>query len=133
MHCKGTMTIGGMGFGTVEVDMETDDGHKWHFVGYYADAGAGVGVAPDAEGDFPGLSHIDGSCFMSVAQAPGGAIVSFDDFHGHIGSLGGVFEGAVIELGIGGGSWTPEDSEQLKVGDTLKLEFEYELKSAEPA
>ncbi len=106
MHCKGTLTIGGTIFGGVVADMVTDDGRSFHFVGYYADAGVGVGVCNDAEGDFPGLDHIEGSCMMEVAQAPGGAIVNFNDFHGEIGSLGGVFAGAVVEVGIGGGSWS---------------------------
>lgn len=110
MHAKGTVTIGGAGFGAVEADMETDDGHKYHFVGYYADAGVGVGKCSDAEGDFPGLDHIIGGCMMEVAQAPGGAIVNFHDLHGEIGSLGGVFAGAVVQVGFGGGTWSYADS-----------------------
>ncbi len=110
MHAKGTVTIGGTVFGAVTADMETDDGQKYHFVGYYADAGAGVGVCSDAEGDFPGLSHILGGCMMEVAQAPGGAIVNFHDLHGEIGSLGGVFIGAVVQVGFGGGTWSYADS-----------------------
>jgi hypothetical protein len=130
MHAKGTVTIGGLAFGAVEVDMETDDGNKYHFVGYYADAGAGVGTAPDAEGDFSGLDHILGGCFLSVIQVPGGFGVSFDDFHGHIGTLGGLFEGAVIELGFGGGTWTSADeAKEYKVGDTLHVELQHQLTS----
>lgn len=128
----GSVTIGGAVFGAVEADITLDNGNKYHFVGYYADAGAGVGVAPNASGDFPGESHILGSCFLSVIQVPGGFGVSFDDFHGHIGTLGGVFEGAVIELGIGGGTWTAVSGETVKAapGDIVKLELEHAFESA---
>ena len=108
---SGNVTIGGTVFGAVEADITLDDGTTWHFAGYYADCGAGVGVCNSPTGDFPGESHMSGSCFMSVIQVPGGFGVSFDDFHGHIGTLGGVFEGALIELGVGGGSWTQESAE----------------------
>lgn len=128
MHAKGTITIGGVAFGAVTVDMETDDGHKYHFSGYYADAGVGVGVCDDAEGDFPGLSHITGGCFLEVAAVPGGMGIAFNDFHGEIGQLGGVFKGAVVNVGFGGGTWsTASDAVALGVGDTLKLEMEHVL------
>jgi hypothetical protein len=129
MHAKGSVTIGGTVFGAVEADIELDNGDKYHFVGYYADAGAGVGVCPDAEGDFPGESHILGGCFMEVIQVPGGFGVAFNDFHGEIGQLGGVFEGAVIELGVGGGTWTSASAEErkLNVGDRLSVELEHEF------
>ena len=65
---------------------------------------------------------------MSVIQVPGGFGVSFDDFHGHIGALGGVFEGAIIELGVGGGSWTQEtaeDAEPLAVDGKLQVDLDH--------
>lgn len=129
MHAKGTITIGGTVFGGVTVDMETDDGAKYHFAGYYADAGVGVGVCDDAEGDFPGLSHILGGCFLEVAAVPGGMGIAFNDFHGEIGQLGGVFKGAVINVGVGGGTWSSasEAAVELKAGETLKLEMEHML------
>jgi hypothetical protein len=129
---SGTVTIGGIAFGAVEADIKLDDGTSWHYAGYYADAGAGVGVCDAPTGDFPGESHMEGSCFMSVIQVPGGFGVSFDDFHGHIGTLGGVFKGAIIELGIGGGAWTKESGEasELKVGDKLHLELDHEFVAA---
>ena len=110
MHAKGSITIGGAAFGAVTIDMETDDGTKYHFTGYYADAGIGVGVCDDAEGDFPGLSHIIGGCMLEVAAVPGGMGIAFNDLHGEIGQLGGVFKGAVVQAGFGGGSWKYADS-----------------------
>lgn len=130
---SGTVTIGGTVFGAVEADIKLDDGTSWHYAGYYADCGAGVGVCNNPSGDFPGESHMEGSCFMSVIQVPGGFGVSFDDFHGHIGTLGGVFEGAVIELGLGGGKWdeqSAEDSTPLAAGDSLVLHLEHVLEPA---
>jgi len=130
---SGTVTIGGTVFGAVEADVKLDDGSSWHYAGYYADCGAGVGVCPSPTGDFPGESHMSGSCFMSVIQVPGGFGVSFDDFHGHIGTLGGVFEGAVIELGVGGGTWTQESAEDAAVlveGSTLHLQMEHVFEPA---
>lgn len=130
---SGTVTIGGTVFGAVEADIKLDDGTSWHYAGYYADCGAGVGVCNNPTGDFPGESHMEGSCFMSVIQVPGGFGVSFDDFHGHIGTLGGVFEGAVIELGVGGGKWdkeSAEDAEPLAEGDRLELDFVHEFEPA---
>jgi hypothetical protein len=132
---SGSVTIGGTVFGAVEADVKLDDGTSWHYAGYYADCGAGVGVCNSPTGDFPGESHMSGSCFMSVIQVPGGFGVSFDDFHGHIGTLGGVFEGALIELGVGGGAWTEESSEEeheaLKAGDKLDLELHHEFVSTD--
>jgi len=132
---SGTVTIGGTVFGAVEADVKLDDGSSWHYAGYYADCGAGVGVCPSPTGDFPGESHMSGSCFMSVIQVPGGFGVSFDDFHGHIGTLGGVFEGAVIELGVGGGTWTQVDEDDetlgpLVEGSMLDVQFHHVFEAA---
>lgn len=129
---SGKVTIGGTVFGAVEVDdLVLDDGTTWSFRGYYADCGAGVGVCNSPSGDFPGESHMAGSCFMSVIQVPGGFGLSFDDFHGHIGTLGGVFEGAVIELGVGGGSWTQESGlEATAEGDKLHIELDHIFEAA---
>ena len=131
---SGTVIIGGTVFGAVEADIKLDDGTSWHYAGYYADAGAGVGECDSPSGDFPGESHMSGSCFMSVIQVPGGFGVSFDDFHGHIGTLGGVFKGAIIELGIGGGSWTQVSSEdephKLAAGDIVRVELEHAFAGA---
>lgn len=126
----GTVTIGGTVFGAVEADITLDDGSSWHYAGYYADCGAGVGVCDAPTGDFPGESHMSGSCFMSVIQVPGGFGVSFDDFHGHIGTLDGVFKGALIELGVGGGSWTEESGTPLAEGDIVRVHAEHVLQSA---
>ena len=41
---SGSVTIGGTVFGAVEADIMLDDGTSWHYAGYYADCGAGVGV-----------------------------------------------------------------------------------------
>lgn len=131
MHAKGTITIGGVVFGGVTVDMETDDGSKYHFAGFYADAGVGVGVCNDAEGDFPGLDHIIGGCFMEIAAVPGGMGIAFNDFHGEIGQLGGVFEGAVVQAGVGGGTWSSESAGELKAGDKIRLELEHVLEASE--
>jgi len=114
---SGKVTIGGLAFGAVEADIELDNGDTYHFVGYYADAGAGVGVCDAPTGDFPGESHILGGCFMEVIQVPGGMGVAFNDFHGEIGQLGGVFKGAVIELGVGGGTWTTPWSPPSEVSE----------------
>ncbi len=130
---SGTVTIGGTVFGAVEADIKLDDGSSWHYAGFYADCGAGVGVCNNPSGDFPGESHMAGSCFMSVIQVPGGFGVSFDDFHGHIGTLGGVFEGAIIELGVGGGTWTQESAEDatpLEAGRELALRMEHVFEPA---
>ena len=130
---SGSVTIGGTVFGAVEADVKLDDGTSWHFAGYYADCGVGVGICDDPSGDFPGESHMAGGCFMSVIQVPGGFGVSFDDFHGHIGTLGGVFKGAVIELGVGGGTWTQESAEDaasLVEGSVLHLEMEHVFEPA---
>lgn len=130
---SGNVTIGGTVFGAVEADVTLDDGTSWHFVGYYADCGAGVGVCNSPSGDFPGESHMAGSCFMSVIQVPGGFGVSFDDFHGHIGTLGGVFEGAVIELGVGGGTWTETSGDEvaeLVEGAELDVHFHHVYEAA---
>lgn len=132
MHAKGTITIGGVAFGAVTIDMETDDGNKYHFSGYYADAGVGVGVCDDAEGDFPGLSHIIGGCFLEVAAVPGGMGIAFNDFHGEIGQLGGVFKGAVVNVGVGGGTWSSaSDAAELKPGDHIRLELDHVLVTEE--
>lgn len=131
----GKVTIGGTVFGAVEADITLDDGTSWHYAGYYADCGAGVGVCNNPTGDFPGESHMAGSCFMEVIQVPGGFGVAFNDFHGEIGQLGGVFEGAVIELGVGGGSWT-EDSDfsgAVEEGSKLDLEFHHVYEGAKDA
>ena len=128
---SGKVTIGGAVFGAVEADITLDDGNSYHFVGYYADAGAGVGICDDPTGDFPGESHILGGCFMEVIQVPGGMGVAFNDFHGEIGQLGGVFKGAVIELGVGGGTWTSESTAAAQVGDKLHVELEHEFAAAE--
>jgi len=101
--------------------MQTDDGTSYHFVGYYADCGVGVGVCDDAEGDFPGLSHILGGCMMEVIQVPGGMGVAFNDFHGEIGQLGGVFKGAIIQLGVGGGTWTSPDTAGARLERSWRL------------
>lgn len=133
---SGTVTIGGTVFGAVEADIVLDDGTSWHYAGYYADCGAGVGVCDAPSGDFPGESHMAGSCFMSVIQVPGGFGVSFDDFHGHIGTLGGVFKGALIELGVGGGTWTQEsaeDASELVEGAHLHLEMSHVFEAAKDA
>ena len=129
---SGKVTIGGTVFGAVQVeDLVLDDGTTWSFKGYYADCGAGVGICPNPSGDFPGESHMAGSCFMSVIQVPGGFGISFDDFHGHIGTLGGVFEGAVIELGVGGGSWTQESGVAAAAeGEALELTFHHVYEAA---
>ena len=129
---SGKVTIGGTVFGAVEVDdLVLDDGTTWSFRGYYADCGAGVGICPSPTGDFPGTSHMAGSCFMSVIQVPGGFGLSFDDFHGHIGTLGGVFEGAIIELGVGGGSWTEGGGDiALVEGDRLELDMHHVFEAA---
>ena len=108
----GTVTIGGTVFGAVEADITLDDGTSWHYAGYYADCGAGVGVCNSPTGDFPGESHMAGELLHVGDPGPGGFGVSFDDFHGHIGTLGGVFEGAIVELGVGGGTWTQESAEE---------------------
>ena len=126
----GKVTIGGLAFGAVECDLELDDGSTWHFVGYYADAGAGVGVCDSPTGDFPGESHMLGGCFMEVIQVPAGMGIAFNDFHGEIGQVGGLFKGAVIELGVGGGTWTqpwnpPSEESTLAVGDSLHVEFDH--------
>ena len=126
----GTVTIGGTVVGAVEADITLDDGSSWHYAGYYADCGAGVGVCDAPTGDFPGESHMSGSCFMSVIQVPGGFGVSFDDFHGHIGTLGGVFKGALIELGVGGGSWTEESGTPLAEGDIIRVHMEHVVQAA---
>lgn len=125
---SGTVTIGGLAFGAVEADIVLDDGNAYHFVGYYADAGAGVGVCDDPTGDFPGESHILGGCFMEVIQVPGGMGVAFNDFHGEIGQLGGVFKGAVIELGVGGGTWTSSsEGQEHPKPESVRVSMTHEL------
>lgn len=129
---SGTVTIGGIAFGAVEADIKLDDGNSYHFVGYYADAGVGVGVCDNPTGDFPGESHILGGCFMEVIQVPGGMGVAFNDFHGEIGQVGGLFKGAVIELGVGGGTWTSASAEAAsKKADKVHLELEHVFADAE--
>ena len=113
MHATGVVTIGGTIFGGVTVALTCDDGSKYDFKGYYADAGVGV-ASGTLDGDFEGLSHILGSCAFTLEQAgigPGGLAIQFWDFHGTIGNLQGFMYGAVVQLGIGGGSWNNDQDE----------------------
>jgi hypothetical protein len=90
-----------------------EDGSKYHFVGYYADAGAGVAHGT-VSGDFEGLSHILGSCAFTIEQGgigPGGIAIQWWDFHGTIGNLEGFMYGAVVNLGIGGGKWDDDEDQ----------------------
>jgi hypothetical protein len=112
MHAKASVTFGGVGFGAVTIDMTTDDGHKYHFSGYYGNTSPGVGYGTDFEGDFGGLDHILGSCAFEIAAGglgPGGAEISFWDLHGGIGTLAGYVFGGSIQFGIGGGTWSDEE------------------------
>lgn len=117
MHAKGSISFGGVGFGAVVVDMQTDDGHKYHFSGYYANTSPEGAYGTDFEGDFQGLSHILGSCAFEIAAGglgPGGAEISFWDLHGGIGTLAGYVFGGGIQFGIGGGTWSDEEYQQSK-------------------
>lgn len=113
MQGSGVVTIGGTVFGGVTVDLTLEDGSKYYFKGYYADAGVGVAHGT-LSGDFEGLSHILGSCGFTVEQGgvgPGGCAIQFWDFHGTIGNIEGFLYGAVVQLGIGGGSWDNDEDE----------------------
>src|SRR6266478_3025261 len=90
MNATGSVTFGGTVFGACTADIKTDDGHSYHFKGYFGEIGTpNVGYGTNFSGDFPGLSHIEGSCWFEVAAAaigPGG-----------------------FDVGLGGGSWNDEE------------------------
>jgi hypothetical protein len=114
MHASGAVDFGGIGFGGLTCDLTCDDGSRYHFTGYCADIGAG-NAAGTLEGDFEGLSHILGSCAFTLEHGgigPGGIAIQWWDFHGTIGTIEGFIYGAVINLGIGGGTWTAVSSEK---------------------
>lgn len=113
MQATGSVTFGGAGFAGVVADITTADGHKYHFKGYIGEIGTPqVGYGTTFSGDFPGLSHIDGSCALEVTTAsdgPGYAQLTWFDLHGQIGTLVGYVFGGGFDVGIGGGSWSDEE------------------------
>jgi hypothetical protein len=113
MHATGSLTFGGAGFGGVVADITTDDGHKYHFKGYFGSIGTPiVGYGTNFSGEFPGLSHIEGSCaFETVAfgEGPGGLQITWFDMHGQIGTLTGYIFGGGADFAMGGGTWDDEE------------------------
>lgn len=113
MEATGSVTFGGVGFAAMTADITTADGHKYHFVGYFADIGTPqIGYGTTFSGDFPGLSHIEGSCAVEVAAGSGGpgfAQITWFDLHGQIGTLTGQIFGGGFDIGIGGGTWSDEE------------------------
>lgn len=113
MEATGSVTFGGATFGGVIADIETADGHKYHFAGYIGEIGTPqVGYGTNFSGDFPGLDHIEGSCALQVSTAaigPGYAQLTWFDLHGQIGTLVGYVFGGGFDVGIGGGTWTDEE------------------------
>jgi len=113
MNCNGSVTFGGTLFAAAVCDIKSDDGHSYHFHGYYGEIGTpNVGYGTAFSGDFPGLDHIEGSCWFEVAEGAGGpgfAQLTFWDSHGQIGTLLGQVFGGGFDVGIGGGSWNDEE------------------------
>ncbi len=122
MHATGSVTFGGFLFGGVVADITTDDGHKYHFKGFVGEIGVpNVGYGTTFSGDFPGLDHIEGSCWLQVTDAavgPGFAQLEFWDTHGQIGVLVGYVFGGGFNVGMGGGSWSDEEW-QAEKGDAV--------------
>lgn len=118
MECTANVTIGGFLFEGIDVDMTTADGHTWHFAGYAAVVGPpNVSHGSNFSGDFPGLDHINGHCWVEIAAAEvggGGAVINFHDSHGEIGTLTGVLYGGGFNAGLGGGSWDDAEWTALK-------------------
>lgn len=114
MEATGSVQFGGAaGFGAVTADIQTEDGHKYHFKGFLGEIGTPTGgYGTTFSGDFPGLSHIEGSCAVEVSTAslgPGYAQITWFDLHGQIGTLVGYVFGGGFAVGIGGGSWNDEE------------------------
>jgi len=118
MNATGSVTFGGTVFGACTADIKTDDGHSYHFKGFFGEIGTpNVGYGTNFSGDFPGLSHIDGSCWFEVAAAavgPGGCQLTFWDSHGTIGTLIGQVFGGGFDIGLGGGSWNDAEFQATK-------------------
>ncbi len=110
MNATGSITMGGVAFGAVTSDIQTADGHKYHFSGYMGMAGTPqVCYGTNFSGDFPGLDHIDGGCSFEVSTGsagPGFLQITWFDLHGQIGTLVGQVFGGGFDVGFGGGTWT---------------------------
>jgi hypothetical protein len=126
MECTATVTIGGFLFEGVTVEMQTADGKNWHFAGYGGTVGLpNVAHGSGFSGDFPGLDHIDGSCFFELASAEvggGGAVLNFHDTHGEIGNLEGVLYGGGWTACVGGGHWDAAEDEGRVAKENNKLQ-----------
>lgn len=113
MQATGSVTFGGVGFAAITADIKLADNTAYHFAGYIGDVGTPqVGYGTNFSGDFPGLSHILGSCAVEVASAgigPGGAQITWFDLHGQIGTLVGYVFGGGFDIGLGGGKWDNEE------------------------
>jgi hypothetical protein len=115
MKVKADIRYGGIaGGGILGCDIKTEDGQIYCFEGFYA--GLEVphyGWNTKLEGDFTGMSHIQGRCAFEIVAAgvidlPGGIQVTFFDTEGQIGTLVGMTGSipVVAVFGIGGGAWT---------------------------
>ena len=124
MHGSGQITFGGVAFAGVVGDITLDDGTKWHFSGYVGEIGTpNVGYG-NFEGDFPGTSHMAGSCALEIVDGgigPGGAQITWYDLHGQIGTVVGYVFGGGADFGLGGGTWTESTSDALTDEQTEKL------------
>jgi hypothetical protein len=128
MQATGSVSFGGTLFGVMLADIKTEDGHGYHFRGYFGEVGTpNVGYGTNFSGDFPGLDHIEGSCWFEVAAGsggPGACQVTFWDSHGQIGTLIGYIFGGGFDVGLGGGSWN--DAEwQATNGDRDEVELKF--------
>jgi hypothetical protein len=107
MKAEGIVTFGGAAIGSVGADIMLDNGQKWSFLGTILGLEVGVGVCK-ATGDFPGVSHMEGPCTVSIVGAavgPGAFKITWSDTHGTIGVLNGDGAGGNISFAGGIGGW----------------------------
>ena len=110
MKGQGMIGAGGAGVGAVWANITLEDGSKWAFVGVVGGAELGFGAGLPVSGDFPGVDHMSGGCWVTIAGAAAGVIgefqVSWSDTHGEIGTVNGAGQGLNISYAGGAGSWT---------------------------
>jgi hypothetical protein len=115
MKVTAEIIFGGVvGGGLLSCNIKTEDGQRYCFQGGYAGLECPhTGAISELEGDFPGISHIEGRCAFEIAAAgvfglPGGIQVTFFDTQDQIGTLVGVVGSALLAtavFGMGSGEW----------------------------